>query len=125
MCEINPVNALNSWKGPLKEKYDFIFSDWAFEVKGTRKEGHVHAINGLGQLKPPSGKNLALISFLATKSDDAKAKSLQDWIDDIETKVLKNKADIIERFYELLAGYGYGRIHKEEYKKNKIRYVRW
>ena len=78
LCEINPFYALSSWKGPLKEKYDFIFSDWVFEVKGTRKDGHIHTTNGLDQLKPPSGKYLALISFLATKSEGALSKSLQN-----------------------------------------------
>lgn len=120
LCEINLVNALKSWKGPLSEKYDFIFSGWVFEIKGTRKEGHIHTINGLDQLKPPSEKQLALISFLATKSGNADAESLQDWIEDIESKSLRNKADMIEQFYELLTGYGYSRIHKEEYKKSKF-----
>lgn len=120
LCEINPVNALSSWKGPLKEKYDFIFSDWVFEVKGTRKEGHIHTINGLDQLKPPSGKHLALISFLATKSEDAPSKSLQNWIEDTEKKFLNNRADLTERFYNLLTGCGYSRIHKEEYRKTRF-----
>jgi hypothetical protein len=120
LCEVNPANALSSWKGPLKEMYDFIFSDWVFEVKGTRKEGHIHIINGLDQLKPPSGKNLALISFLATKSDSDRAKSLQDLIEDFETKFFNNKADLIEQFYNLLAKCGYSFIHKEEYRKTKF-----
>ncbi|HHT9108179.1 MAG TPA: PD-(D/E)XK motif protein [Candidatus Wunengus sp. YC63] len=120
LCEINPVNALNSWKGPLKEKYDFVFSDWVFEVKGTIKEGHVHTINGLDQLKSPTEKNLALISFLATKTENISAKSLQTLIEDIEVNAFKNNANMIERFHELLAGCGYSRIHKEEYRKTKF-----
>ncbi|MBT89764.1 MAG: hypothetical protein CMN79_04655 [Spirochaetales bacterium] len=120
LCEINHVNALSSWKGPLGEKYDFIFSSWVFEVKGTSNEGHIHIINGLDQLKPPSEKNLALISFLATKTEDVKAQSVQTWIEDIEVNILKNNADVVKRFYDLLIGYGYNRIHKEEYKKTKF-----
>lgn len=120
LCEINPVNALNSWKGPLREKYDFIFSNWVFEVKGTTKEGHIHTINGLDQLKPPYEKNLALISFLATTTKNINAQSLQTWIEDIEANILKNNADAVKRFYDLLIGYGYSRIHKEEYKKTKF-----
>ena len=120
LCDVNPYNALNSWKGPLKEKYDFIFSDWIFEVKGTRKEGHIHTINGLDQLNPLVGKNLALISFLATRTENISAKSLQTWIEDIEISALKNNANMIERFYELLAGCGYNRIHKEEYRRTKF-----
>ena len=101
----------------MKEMYDFTFSDWVFEVNGTRKEGHIHTINGLDQLKPPSGKYLALISFLATKSDDFISQSLQNLIDDIEAKYLNGKADLIEQFYKLLTRCGYSRIHKEEYRK--------
>ena len=107
LCEINPVNALNLWKGSLKEKYDFIFSNWTFEIKGTRKEGHIHTINGLDQLKPPSEKHLAMFSFLAAKSDDSISKSLLDWAEDIEKKSLNGKADLIEQFYNLLTGCGY------------------
>lgn len=120
LCEINPANALSSWKGPLKEMYDFIFSEWAFEVKGTRKDGHVHTINGLDQLKPPSGKKLALISFLSTKTDTVTSKSLQDWIEEVETKFLKTRADLIEQFHSLLSGYGYSGVYKEEYRKTKF-----
>ena len=100
--------------------YDFVFSDWIFEVKGTREKGRIHTINGLDQLKTPSGKYIALISFLATKSEGALSKSLQNWIEDIEKEFLNNRADLIERFYNLLAGCGYSRIHKEEYRKVKF-----
>ena len=67
-----------------------------------------------------AGKCLALISFLATKYDDAASKSLQGWIEDIETTYLSGKADLIERFYNLLTGCGYSRICKEEYRKIKF-----
>lgn len=120
LCEINPANALSSWKGPLKEMYDFIFSEWAFEVKGTRKEGHVHIINGLDQLKTPSGKKLALISFLSTKSDSVTSESVQDCIEEIEGKFLKTRADLIEQFHSLLSGYGYSGVYKEDYRKTKF-----
>ncbi len=33
---------------------------------------------------------------------------------------MKNNANAIERFHELLAGCGYSRIHKEEYRKTKF-----
>ncbi|HLE87120.1 MAG TPA: PD-(D/E)XK motif protein [Candidatus Brocadiaceae bacterium] len=34
--------------------------------------------------------------------------------------VFKNNENMIEQFYELLAGCGYNRIHKEEYRKAKF-----
>ena len=61
-----------------------------------------------------------MFSFLAAKSDDSISKSLQDLIEDIEKEFLNNRADLIERFYNLLAGCGYSRIHKEEYRKVKF-----
>ena len=48
IIEINNKNMLQSWKGPTGFKYDFVFTDNLFEVKGTRREGHSHTINGLG-----------------------------------------------------------------------------
>lgn len=80
----------------MKEMYDFTFSDWVYAVKGTRSEGHIHTINGFDQLKPPSGKYLALIPFLATKSNNSISKSLQDLIEDFEAKYFKNKSIPIE-----------------------------
>ena len=64
LCKINPSNALNTWTGPLGEKHDFNFTDWNFEVKGTRKTGRIHTINSIDQLKPSNTKKLAFISFI-------------------------------------------------------------
>jgi hypothetical protein len=119
LCEISPDMALMSWKGPLKEKHDFFFPNWVFEVKGTMKKEHIHIINGLEQLEPPSGKNLSLISFLLTKTDNINAKSLQDLIEEIEIKYLCDDAMLIEQFHNLLLYTGYTYTCREEYKKAK------
>lgn len=117
LCAINPYNALESWRGPLKEKYDYVFSKWAFEVKGTRREKHIHTIHGLDQLRPPNQKTLALISFLISKTNNESARSLQDRIEDIVGKYLMKKPQLVTRFHELLVSCGYSRIHEEEYRK--------
>lgn len=120
LCTVNTQNALDSWKGPLKEKYDFIFSEWALEVKGTRSHGHIHKINGLNQLRPPNGKSLALISFLVSRTNNASSKGLQDHIEEIIKECFMQKKDLIGRFYELLVKYGYSKVHEEEYRNIKF-----
>jgi hypothetical protein len=119
LCSINPFNALESWKGPLKEKYDFVFSKWAFEVKGTRREKHIHTIHGLDQLRPPDHKSLALISFLVSRTSNESKRSLQEYIEDIVFKYLLKKPELVTRFYELLVSCGYSKIHEHEYRKTR------
>jgi hypothetical protein len=96
-----------------------MFSKWAFEVKSSRREKHVHIINGIDQLRPPSEKSLALISFLVTKSNDESSMSLQDWVENIISKYLDGQPNLVKTFYALLIGYGYSRVHEEEYRKIK------
>lgn len=120
LIKINPVNALNSWTGPLGQKHDFNFSVWNFEVKGTRSNNHTHTINGIDQLRPSDKKSLAFISFLVSNSNNDNAISLQGIIEKIREFTLQTRPDLIIRFNELLAGAGYSPIYSEEYRKFKI-----
>jgi hypothetical protein len=115
LCEVDAELALQSWKGPLHEKYDFLFSEWAFEIKGTQRDGHIHIINGIDQLNPPHGKSLAFISFLVTKSANTNSKSLEEWISDFENKIFKDRIDLLDRFRKLILLYGYNRTYSEDY----------
>ena len=117
LCDINPSMALSSWRGPLGEKHDFVFSDWSFEIKGTRSGNHRHLINGIDQLKKPENKDLAFISFLITLTQTQKSISIQSLIIEIVAGPLKNKGPLIELFHKLLVAAGYSRIFAEEYKK--------
>lgn len=123
LCEINPSLALASWKGPLKEKYDFIFSDWAFEIKGTRRSNHAHIINGIEQLKTPINKQLLFISFLLTSSLSSNSNSIESLIFSIIAGPLKNKSALIQDFYSLLISAGYSKVFSEEYKKIKFEVI--
>lgn len=120
LCKINPHNALNWWTGPLAEKYDFIFSDWCFEIKGTRNNQQTHTINGIDQLKPPNGKKLAFISLIVSVSNNEHSVSLQSLIEYIISNSLQNKPDLIIKFDELLAKIGYSPIYATEYRKFKL-----
>lgn len=117
LCDINPSVALNSWRGPLGEKHDFVFSDWSFEIKGTRSASHLHWINGIDQLKKIENKDLGFISFLLTTSQYQDSISIQSLIITIVNETLKGKPSLIEKFYKLLVGAGYSRVFAEEYKK--------
>lgn len=119
LCELDAEKALNSWKGPLREKYDFLFSEWGFEIKGTQRGGHIHIINGIDQLDAPHGKNLAFISFLVTKSSNANSRSLEYFISDLENNIFKDRIDLLDRFHELLLSYGYNKIYSDEYSNIK------
>ena len=120
LCKINPGNALKTWIGPLGEKHDFNFSDWNFEVKGTRKSQRTHTINGIDQLTPSYNKRLVYISFQLTTSANEQSVNLPDLIGSLIKNHFENKPDMTVRFYELLAGSGYSPIHAEEYKKFNV-----
>ncbi len=120
LCKINPKNALKSWTGPLGQKHDFNFADWNFEVKGTRKTGQIHTINGIDQLTPPLNKHLGFLSFLVSESNGDKAINLNTIIESIVKDFFNNKPDLIVHLNELLAAVGYSPIHAKEYFKFNI-----
>ena len=120
LCLINPSNALDSWSGPLGEKHDFIFTAWSLEIKGTKRGGHTHTINGIDQLKPISNKQLALISFHVQVLDNINSLSLQEVIEGISQVTLRTKPDLVIKFNQLLARSGYSPIFASEYRKLKI-----
>lgn len=120
LCKVNSANALNSWIGPLGQKHDFNFTEWCFEVKGTRQSSHSHTINGIDQLEIPEKKSLGFISFLIINSGSDDAINLQGVIEHITEKKLLDRPDLIIKFNELLASSGYSPVFKEEYRKYKI-----
>lgn len=119
LCELDAEKALNSWKGPLREKYDFLFSEWVFEIKGTQRDGHIHIVNGIDQLDAPHGKNLAFISFLVTKSSNTNSRSLEYLISNLENNIFRDRIDLLDRFHDLLVRYGYSKIHSDDYSNIK------
>jgi hypothetical protein len=120
LCYINPSNTLNSWTGPSKQRHDFIFSDWSFEIKGTRTQGHTHTINGIDQLKSYNDKSLAFISFIVSITDGDRSENLQSIVESIINESLVARPDLVVKFNELLSLYGYSPLYAEEYRRCKI-----
>lgn len=120
LCKINPKNALKSWTGPLGEKHDFNFTEWSFEVKGTRSSRAVHTVNGIEQLMPAHNKQLAFISFQLTTSISETAINLPNLIRDLIQTYLQFKPDLTIRFNELLSYVGYSPIHALKYSQFNV-----
>lgn len=102
------------------EKHDFNFTDWTFEVKGTRERNLTHTINGIDQLKPSDNKRLGLISFLVSITDNANSIDLPSLIGTISISILSTRPDLIIRLNDLLAIAGYSPIFANEYKGFRI-----
>lgn len=117
LCTINSDKALNFWVGPLGEKHDFNFTDWSFEVKGTRKKDCIHTINGIDQLQSNNKKKLAFLSYMVSLKADSTDHSinLPTLIKQIKLDHFSKKPNLIVRLNELLAGAGYSPIHNKEY----------
>jgi hypothetical protein len=110
----NPVKALDSWKGPYSHKYDFVVNTHCLEVKATRKNSHVHVINGLDQLDSIEGRDLTIVSLLAERTSEG--KNINTYIGEI-TSSLSLYPDLCDRFMGALSETGYSPEHSEEYQK--------
>ena len=119
IIEINNKNMLQSWKGPTGFKYDFVFTDNLFEVKGTRREGHTHIINSLDQLDYHGNKKLFIISYIVTENEEINALSVSDMVNRVLMK-LNDNDELINYFNALLFDYGYNIFHIKDYKKYEI-----
>jgi len=117
LCIVNSRKALNAWTGPLGEKHDFNFTDWNFEVKGTRRKGRIHTVNGIEQLQPLPNKKLGFVSFMVSlgHTDSENTISLPRLIEKITHDNLNGKPALVARFNELLAVSGYNPVHREDY----------
>jgi hypothetical protein len=118
IIDISP-KVINNWTGPNGSKYDFMFTDYSFEVKGTRRDSHVHIINGLDQLDVTENNNLLLISYLAVETDTENSLSVDSFVSEI-SELLNNDLDILEKFNNLLYDSGYSPFDAEEYSKFEI-----
>ncbi len=110
---------LQSWKGPSGFKYDFVYTDNMFEIKGTRRKGHAHTINGLDQLDHDVNKTLSLVSYMVVEKDGLNAMSVSDLANRI-MNMLNDDEELINYFNNLLFDYGYNVFHYRDYKKYEI-----
>jgi hypothetical protein len=120
LFELKYPDPLESWKGPFGYAHDFSFVNYDLEIKATKRQTHCHTINGLNQLEPIGEKGLALFSFKVILSNSETSQSLQGVVENICNTSLKDRPDLILRFYELLSLYGYSPVYEEEYRKLKI-----
>lgn len=120
LAHTDPTYALDTWKGPFGEKYDFLLTDKVIEVKGTRSGKRIHKINGIDQLTAPDEKQLYIVSYLVSKCKNQSSLSLPELIDEIESTDLSSKASYIQKFRELLSFAGYSPIHREKYKQYRF-----
>jgi len=120
LAHTDPANALDAWKGPLGEKYDFVLTDKVIEVKGTRSDNRIHKINGIDQLTAPVEKQLFIISYLVSKTKNQSSLCLPELIDEIESKDLSNHASDIQKFRKLLSYTGYSPIHRDKYQEYRF-----
>lgn len=122
LCPLNLDLALDSWKGPKGETHDFSFTNWGIEVKGTRKKGHVHTINGIGQLVPSTGKSLGFVSFVVTSGilENSNSLNLPSLIERIATDWFGGRPALLVNFHELLARIGYSPLHVDLYQSFNI-----
>lgn len=119
LAKIDPAKALASWVGPFEERHDFMFDKSSVEVKGTRRTGRLHTINGLDQLQPFPDKSLGFVSSIVTIVNSATAFSLPQSIEKVY-EVLQSYPNLIVQFNELLAQVGYSPVDDDEYKKFRI-----
>ncbi|MCX2743664.1 PD-(D/E)XK motif protein [Mangrovivirga sp. M17] len=119
LCELNFQKSLNTWKGPLGDKHDFNFTDWNIEVKGSRKKGRVHTINGIEQLQPNGNKNLGFVSFSISidKNKSENSINLLKIIEELKNKYFDLNPDLVVQFNDLLSSYGYSPVYQNEYSK--------
>jgi len=120
LSQIDPNQALTAWKGPLGEKYDFLLPEKVLEVKGTRSDKRIHRINGIDQLLAPEGKQLFIISYLASKNQNQSSLCLPNLIQKIESDVLNNYAPDVIKFRKLLSHTGYSPIHNDKYQQYRF-----
>jgi hypothetical protein len=119
LCQINPAIAVNSWSGPTRERHDFIFSTWTFEVKGTRRNHRTHTIGDIDQLKPFPNKSLGFVSYMVAICESPNSLTLPRSISLIY-ELLKERPEIMVRFNSLLAEAGYSPVDKDYYERIKV-----
>ncbi|GAB4061397.1 PD-(D/E)XK motif protein [Catellatospora paridis] len=75
---LGPVQALKSWRGPLREEHDFALSDIDVEVKTTSSERRAHWITSATQLNPTPGRALWLVSHQLTTAGAGGGRTLPE-----------------------------------------------
>lgn len=102
---IGPVEALNSWTGPEKDKQDFLLENAVIEVKCSKtSRGEVATISSLGQLS--SNKEEFFLVFYNI-SPSEKGVSIEELAIEIKNEFFSHSPSLQEMFESKLIEYGY------------------
>ncbi len=119
---LNKLEAINRWRGPLLSRHDFEWLGKSVEVKSTTNvRSRIHKIHGIDQLSPPENGELFLFS-LRLREEQGGDKTLPDIIA-LCRGLLKEDIDALSKFENMLSIAGYSPIHDEEYLKFRFRIV--
>lgn len=119
LAQLDPIYALDTWKGPLHGLHDFIFEFCHLEVKSSIGINDRHfIINGESQLKISPEKKLYLVNPVFHSNDNG--YSLSEMIVSINDLISSDQIalDIMET---LLVKAGYHHIHSNYYRNDGLK----
>jgi hypothetical protein len=110
------------WLGPTGTRHDFQWPKLALEVKATTSvRGHIHRINGLDQLDPPTGGRLLVFS-LRMREEATASNTLVTLVDTI-TSALAEHAETLDAFETRLSQVGYSPLDGDRYSEIRFRVI--
>ena len=110
------------WLGPTGTRHDFQWPNLAVEAKATTSvRGHVHRINGLDQLDPPTEGRLLLFS-LRMREEATASNTLLTLIETITT-ALGDDDQALDGFEARLVQAGYSPLEADRYAEIRFRVV--
>ena len=112
--------AIDHWAGPTGSRHDFQWSTLAIEAKATASvRGHLHRINGVDQLEPPSSGQLLLFS-LRLREEISAQETLPIVVARV-SEALAHAPESLDRFEALLNQAGYSPRHAFSYEETHYR----
>lgn len=96
----------DSWVGASGEPHDFRRRSVEIEVKATRSTCRTHMVNGLAQLQPSTGHDVAILSLQFQPAGTGDAVSLPEAVDRMRV-LLRKDSDRLARFERTLLKLGY------------------
>jgi hypothetical protein len=113
---MEPIEALERWRGPKGEQHDFSLPQTDVEVKTTTSERREHQISSIGQLDSMPDRSLLLLSVQITHATSSEGQTLPALV----TEIRELAATQIEGFNSALAKAGYRDKESDLYTSNWI-----
>ncbi|MGY0486322.1 PD-(D/E)XK motif protein [Streptomyces sp. WG-D5] len=105
--------AVTAWTGPDDEEHDFGLPGYDVEVKTTASEKRRHAVHGLGQLDPASGRALWFVSLQLTRGG-AEGVTLADTVAAVSAEVAERAPASLGRLEHGLTAVGWSRTQEDD-----------